>query len=141
MIEVGISLEEDAAFPSYGTAGAAGADLYAAEDQIIPPGEARLIRTGVVIELPEGYAGFIQPRSGLALKYQVTVLNTPGLIDSDYRGELKVLVINHGHDPFEVNVRDRIAQLVVQSVERCHFVIKDLGGTERGVGGFGSTGV
>jgi dUTP pyrophosphatase len=131
-----------AKYPKYGSAGAAGADLYAAEELLIPhSGGLFLVRTGVSVEIPEGYAGFIQPRSGLALNEHVTVLNSPGLIDSDYRGELKVLLINHHtFNNYRVRVGDRIAQLVIQKVERCDFVAEKLTETERGTDGFGSTG-
>ena len=115
----------------------------AAEDVTLAPGGGRaLVATGAAIAIPTGYAGFVQPRSGLALKHGVTCLNTPGLIDSGYRGELKVLLVNTDPtDPFEVVRGERIAQLVIQRVEECRFAeVDELPSSERGEGGFGSTG-
>ncbi len=137
-------LDSELKAPSYATEGDAGADLVAAEAMTLPAGGGRaLVPTGMAIAIPQGYAGFIQPRSGLALRHGVTCLNTPGLIDSGYRGELKVLLINT--DPtesFQIERGDRIAQLVLQKVEQADFVdVEDLGDSERGAGGFGSTGV
>tara|TARA_A200000159_G_C7250201_1_gene308425 strand:- start:237 stop:725 length:489 start_codon:yes stop_codon:yes gene_type:complete len=137
-------LDTDLPLPKYAKPGDAGCDLLAAEQTVLEPGGGRvLIPTGIAIALPEGYAAFIQPRSGLALKHGVTCLNTPGLIDSGYRGELKVLLINTDpKEPFEVNRGERIAQLVIQKVEQAEFLdVEDLSETERGDGGFGSTGV
>ena len=137
-------LDADLPIPEYAKPGDAGCDLLAAEQTVLEPGGGRgLISTGIAIALPEGYAAFIQPRSGLALKHGVTCLNTPGLIDSGYRGELKVLLVNTDPKvPFEVNRGERIAQLVIQKVEQAEFVAtEDLSETERGDGGFGSTGV
>lgn len=130
--------------PAYATAGDAGADLVASQATTLAPGGGRaLVPTGAAIAIPDGYAGFIQPRSGLALRNGVTCLNTPGLIDSGYRGELKVLLINT--DPteaFEITRGDRIAQLVIQRVEHANFVeVDELPDSDRGEGGFGSTGV
>lgn len=145
MIELPIvRLDPELALPAYAQAGDAGIDLRAREDVILPPGGGRaLVATGLAVAIPLGYAGFIQPRSGLAFKHGVTVLNTPGLIDSGYRGELKVLLINT--DPtsaFEVTRGERIAQLVIQAVEEALFVeVTELGDSARGAGGFGSTGV
>lgn len=130
--------------PAYATAGDAGADLVAAEAQTLPPAGGRaLIPTGAAVAIPDGFAGFIQPRSGLALRHGVTCLNTPGLIDSGYRGELKVLLINTDPtEPFEIERGDRIAQLVIQRVEHATFIeVEELPDTDRGDGGFGSTGV
>ena len=145
MIKVPIKrLDENLPLPKYAKPGDAGCDLLAAEQTVLEPSGGRgLISTGIAIALPEGYAAFIQPRSGLALKHGVTCLNTPGLIDSGYRGELKVLLINTDPKvPFEVNRGERIAQLVIQKVEQAEFVAtEDLSETERGDGGFGSTGV
>ena len=137
-------LDPDLAVPAYATEGDAGADLVAAEAIILEPGGGRaLVPTGAAIAIPAGYAGFVQPRSGLALRHGVTCLNTPGLIDSGYRGELKVLLVNT--DPstaFEIARGDRIAQLVIQRVEHANFVeVDELPETDRGEGGFGSTGV
>ncbi len=145
MIKVPIKrLDENLPLPKYAKPGDAGCDLLAAEQTVLEPSGGRgLISTGIAIALPEGYAAFIQPRSGLALKHGVTCLNTPGLIDSGYRGELKVLLVNTDPKvPFEVNRGERIAQLVIQKVEQAEFVATaDLSETERGDGGFGSTGV
>ena len=129
--------------PSYARQGDAGADLRATEDMTIYPGERKLVPTGVYMALPEGYVGLIHPRSGLAFNYGITVLNTPGTIDSGYRGEIKVLLINLGHfdRPFEIKAGDRIAQLVIQKYETAQFHLVDsLDETDRGEGGFGSTG-
>ena len=137
-------LDSDLAMPAYATAGDAGADLVAAEAQTLPPAGGRaLIPTGAAVAIPDGFAGFIQPRSGLALRHGVTCLNTPGLIDSGYRGELKVLLINTDPtEPFEIERGDRIAQLVIQRVEHATFIeVEELPDTDRGDGGFGSTGV
>jgi dUTP pyrophosphatase len=145
VIEVPIKrLDPDLPLPKYAKPGDAGCDLIAAEQITLEPGGGRaLISTGIAIALPEGYAAFIQPRSGLAFKHGVTCLNTPGLIDSGYRGELKVLLVNTDPNvPFEVNRGERIAQLVIQKVEQAEFAeVDDLSETERGIGGFGSTGV
>ncbi|HAB56963.1 MAG TPA: dUTP diphosphatase, partial [Acidimicrobiaceae bacterium] len=129
--------------PGYARAGDAGIDLVAREDVTLAPAGGRaLVATGIAIALPAGYAGLVQPRSGLAFKHGVTVLNTPGLIDSGYRGELKVCLINHDPtEPFEVARGERIAQLVVQAVEHVTFVEVDtLDDSERGDKGFGSSG-
>ncbi len=137
-------LDPDLTMPSYATEGDAGADLVAAESLTLAPGGGRaLVSTGAAIALPAGYAGFVQPRSGLAYKHGVTVLNSPGLIDSGYRGELKVLLVNTDPEtPFEITRGDRIAQLVIQRVEEARFVaVDELPSSERGEGGFGSTGV
>ena len=118
-----IRLIDDATIPIYAKSGDAGADLVAAESVVLDPGGGRaLISTGVAIAIPKGFAGFVQPRSGLALKHGITCLNTPGLIDSGYRGELKVLLINTDpNETFEINKGERIAQLVIQKVEECNF--------------------
>lgn len=128
--------------PTYAREGDAGADLRAAESVKIMQGNRALVKTGISIALPEGYVGLVHPRSGLALKHGITVLNTPGTIDSGYRGEIGVILYNAGFEPFEVNVGDRIAQLVIQKFETAEFEIVDvLNETERGDGGFGSSGV
>lgn len=137
-------LDPELPLPKYAQVGDAGCDLIAAEEMVLSAGGGRaLVPTGIAIALPEGYAGFIQPRSGLAAKHGVTCLNTPGLIDSGYRGELKVLLINTDPaTPFEIKRGERIAQLVIQKVEQAEFIeTEDLSKTERGDGGFGSTGV
>ena len=132
--------------PSYETQGASGMDLYAAllEEQklILEPGARDLVPTGVILSLPEGYEAQVRPRSGLAAKYGVTVLNAPGTIDSDYRGEIKVILINHGAQPFEITRSMRIAQLVIAPVTRAQLIeTHSLDETSRGSGGFGSTGL
>lgn len=131
--------------PRQMTAGAAGVDLAAAlgegETMVIAPGRHAMVPTGFAIALPEGYEAQIRPRSGLAAKFAVTVLNAPGTVDADYRGEIKVLLINHGQAPFEIRRGDRIAQMVVAPVSPVSFLVKEkLDETERGDGGHGSTG-
>jgi len=127
--------------PAYAHIGDAGADLVADEALTIDPGCRALVSTGLSMAIPEGHAGFVLPRSGLAVRTGVTVLNAPGLIDAGYRGEVKVALMNHGKEPFEIEIGDRIAQLVVMAVEAPEFVESDgLEGTSRGSGGFGSTG-
>jgi len=138
-----VRAEADLELPAHATPGDAGVDLRASADVTIAArGGRALVPTGISIAIPDGYAGFIQPRSGLAYKHGVTVLNTPGLIDSGYRGELKVLLINT--DPttdFEVVRGERIAQLVIQAYEEVNFEeVQNLPDSERGLGGFGSTG-
>lgn len=128
--------------PAYAHLGDAGADLYAAEDVRIAPGARAMVPTGLAIALPRGYVGLIHPRSGLAHRFGLTVLNAPGTVDADYRGEIKVVLINHDlHETALLRRGDRIAQLVVQRVERVRFhEVDSLDDTERGVGGYGSTG-
>jgi dUTP pyrophosphatase len=131
--------------PAYQSAHAAGLDLVAGlaadDSMILPPGARGLVPTGLCIELPPGYEAQLRPRSGLALKHGVTLLNSPGTIDADYRGEVMVLLVNHGAEPFIVRRGDRIAQLIVASVEHVAIVeVSELGSTIRGAGGFGSTG-
>jgi dUTP pyrophosphatase len=138
-----VRLDPDLPAPAYAHEGDAGADLRAREAVTLAPGGGRaLVPTGVAIALPHGTAGFVQPRSGLALRHGVTCLNTPGLIDCGYRDELKVLLINTDPtEPFTIERGDRIAQLVIQRVEQADFVeVEDLGDSLRGTGGFGSTG-
>ena len=119
----------------------AGLDLYAAEAVTIEPGGRALVPTGIALAIPGGYAGFVLPRSGLALRHGVTLLNTPGLIDSGYRGEIKVLLVNHDRSVVTVARGDRIAQLVIQRVEPTELIeVEELPPSERGAGGFGSTG-
>ncbi len=133
---------EDLPLPRYMTEGAAGMDLTAAvgAEVTIPPGERVLIPTGIRIALPEGYEAQIRPRSGLALRNGVTLLNAPGTVDADFRGEVGIILINHGRDPFVVRRGDRVAQMVVQKVSRVAWVSGwDLPGTARGGGGFGHT--
>ncbi|MEP6343589.1 MAG: dUTP diphosphatase [Maricaulaceae bacterium] len=135
----------DLALPAYETVLAAGADLRAAVDanqpMILKPGERALVPTGFAMALPAGYEAQIRPRSGLAYKHGVTCLNTPGTIDADYRGEVKVLLINHGQEPFTINRGERIAQMVIAPITQPEFTRVDiLSETARGEGGFGSTG-
>jgi dUTP pyrophosphatase len=136
---------ENMPLPTYATDGAAGMDLKAAiaHTVTVPAGNGRvLIPTGLCIEVPVGYEAQVRPRSGLAAKHLVTVLNTPGTIDSDYRGEIKVILINHGDQPFKVEPGDRVAQLVIAPVVRVEWdEVAQLDDTSRGDGGFGSTGV
>lgn len=134
----------DIAPPSYESEEAAGMDVRAAvsEPLTLKPGERRLIPTGYCMALPSGYEAQIRPRSGLAYRKGITMLNTPGTIDSDYRGELKVLAINHGNEPFTVRRGDRVAQMVIAPVYRADIeTVEKLPSSERGSGGFGSTGV
>ena len=144
MLDIAVRrLDPDLPLPGYARSGDAGADLVAAADVVLAAAGGRaLVGTGVAVAIPPGYAGFVQPRSGLALRHGVTCLNSPGLIDSGYRDELKVLLVNTDPDhDFEVHRGDRIAQLVVQRVEQVEWrVVDDLGASERGVGGFGHSG-
>lgn len=138
-----LRLDPELPLPAYAKAGDAGVDLVAREDVTLAAGGGRaVVPTGIAIALPEGYAGFVQPRSGLAAKHGVTVANSPGLVDSGYRGELKVCLLNTDPtEPFEVRRGERIAQLVVQAVEHVAFIeVDDLESTERGDTGFGSSG-
>ncbi|TFD94038.1 dUTP diphosphatase [Cryobacterium lactosi] len=129
--------------PTYAHPGDAGADLHASEALVLAPGERALVGTGVSIALPDGYAAFVVPRSGLAVKHGITVVNSPGTVDAGYRGEVKVCLLNTDREtPFTINVGDRIAQLIVAPVARAVFVpVERLPGSMRGEGGFGSTGV
>lgn len=129
--------------PAHATLGSAGADLRAAvgDALMIAPGDRTLVPTGIAIALPPGFEAQVRPRSGLAAKHGVTVLNSPGTIDSDYRGEIKAILINHGDQPFEITRGDRIAQIVVAPVTRVDWdETDDLDATDRGASGFGSTG-
>ena len=138
-----VRLDPDLPLPGYAHEGDAGADLVARIEVLLEPGGGRaMVPTGIALALPEGYAGFVQPRSGLALRHGVTCLNTPGLIDAGYRDELSVLLVNTDPEvPYRVQRGDRIAQLVIQRVESARFVeAAALSDTERGLGGFGSTG-
>ena len=136
-------LDPDIPLPRYARAGDAGLDLCAAARVVIGPGERVIVGTGLAIAIPPGFAGLVLPRSGLALRHGITALNSPGLVDSGYRGEVRVLLINH--DPttaVTVERGDRIAQLVVQAVEHVELVeVDELSASDRGAGGFGSTGV
>ncbi|SCA64272.1 Deoxyuridine 5'-triphosphate nucleotidohydrolase, partial [Chlamydiales bacterium SCGC AG-110-P3] len=138
-IEIHVTQDGDGDLPSYSTSEAAGADIRAHIDgeQTLEPGERTLIPTGVKVAIPVGYEIQVRPRSGLALKNGITVLNTPGTIDSDYRGEICVILINHGSEAFIITPHMRIAQLVVAPVTRAQFVpVKELAGSTRGEGGF-----
>lgn len=129
------------ALPAYATAGAAGMDVLAAEDVTIAPGACHAVATGLALAIPPGYEIQVRPRSGLALKHGITVPNTPGTVDSDYRGELKVILLNHGSEPFAIRRGDRVAQLVLAPVVQAAWNEVDaLDETARGAGGFGSTG-
>jgi dUTP pyrophosphatase len=134
----------DLPLPAYATAGAAGLDLQAAlaEPMVLEPGAWVLVPTGLQIALPEGFEAQVRPRSGLAAKHAVTVLNSPGTVDADYRGEVKVILINHGREAFVIEHGMRIAQMVVAPVTQIAWQeVAELPGTDRGAGGFGSTGV
>jgi dUTP pyrophosphatase len=136
---------EDLALPAYQSADAAGLDLLAAvpvdTPLILPPGKHAMVPTGLTIALPSGYEAQVRPRSGLAAKHGVTVLNSPGTVDADYRGEINVLLINHGDTPFPIRRGERIAQMVIAPVVQAQLVpVASLSTTDRGSGGFGSTG-
>ncbi len=127
--------------PAYATSGAAGMDVVAAEDVDLAPGARHAVATGLSVAIPHGFEIQVRPRSGLALKHGITVPNTPGTIDSDYRGELKVILINHGAETFSIRRGDRVAQLVLAPVTRASWLeVAELSETTRGEGGFGSTG-
>jgi dUTP pyrophosphatase len=146
-IEVKIERElgcEDLPLPKSASKYASGIDLHSAQNELIEigPGERKLISTGIKIALPPGYEAQVRPRSGLAISYGITVLNSPGTIDADYRGVIKVILINHGKEKFYVNRGDRVAQLVIQKVFQPLLIeIKKLDNTRRGEGGFGHTGI
>lgn len=133
----------EATTPEYKTKDAAGLDVSSSVDLVIKSGKFAAVSTGLAMELPRGYEAQIRPRSGLAAKNGVTVLNSPGTIDADYRGEVKILLINHGEKDFEIKAGDRIAQMVISAVEQAKVVVvtEELSDTDRGTGGFGSTGV
>lgn len=136
-----VQLHGDAVIPQYQTPGSAGMDLHAVEDIEVWLGKTAVVRTGIAVAIPSGFEGQIRPRSGLAAKWGVTVLNSPGTIDSDYRGEIKVILVNHGEDLLRIKRGDRIAQIVFAPVVRAVFdTVDTLDETDRGTGGFGSTG-
>ncbi len=141
-ILIPVEADDEEFIPTYSTPLASGADARAAIGQpvIIAPGASALISTGLKMAVPEGYEIQVRPRSGFAMKHQVTVLNTPGTIDADYRGVIGVILINHGKEPFIVTPKMRIAQLVLAPVCRAEFIRQDLSATQRGEGGFGHTG-
>ena len=135
---------EDIALPEYETEGASGLDLRAAveEELTLHPGEIRLVPTGLAVSIPPGYEGQIRPRSGLALRYGIGMVNSPGTIDSDYRGEIGLVVVNWGREPFVIKRGDRVAQMVIAAVSKAEVVeVDDLESTARGEGGFGHSGV
>ncbi len=135
------ALHVNAYCPEIKTSGAAGADVRSVERVDLAPGEFKKIALGFSVAIPEGYEIQVRPRSGLAAKHGITVLNSPGTVDSDYRGEMSVILINHGSQTFSVSPGDRIAQLVVAEVSRAHYEeVGELSSTARGTGGFGSTG-
>ncbi|WP_010678368.1 dUTP diphosphatase [Bacillus timonensis] len=135
-------LHEEAKLPLQANPGDAGFDLFSAEEKTIKPGEAALIKTGIKMELPPGTEAQVRPRSGLALKHSVTVLNSPGTIDEGYRGEVAVILINHGKDDFVVEKQMRIAQMVIAEVAQVNLLqVEDVAASERGEGGFGSSGI
>lgn len=128
--------------PTPATSGAAASDLVSAESVTLEPGTVHAVSTGLAIAIPDGYEGQVRPRSGLALKHGVTVLNAPGTIDSDYRGELKIILINHGKHAFAISRGDRVAQLVIAPIVQPRFErVEELSASDRGTGGFGSTGI
>lgn len=136
--------QEDMALPSYETDGAAGMDIRAAVEApvTIEPGEIRLVPTGLSVAVPRGYEAQIRARSGLALKRGIGMVNAPGTIDSDYRGEIGLIMINWGKEPFTINRGDRVGQMLIHRVHRAEFVeVEELDGTQRGEGGFGHSGV
>lgn len=135
-------LDPDLALPRYAKGGDAGADIVSRIDITLAPGERALVPTGIAIALPDGYVALVHPRSGLAIKHGVTMVNAPGTVDAGYRGELQIILINHDKsEAVSFKRGDRIAQLVIQKVERAEFVeVQELPGSGRGTGGFGSTG-
>lgn len=140
-LKVRVKLLEGGKLPHYATEGASGLDLFSKEEVVIEPKRFKTISTGIILEIPKGYEAQVRPRSGLASKYGIGVLNSPGTIDSDYRGEVKVILFNFGDSPFEVKRGDRIAQLVFSKIIRIELVgAEELSPTKRGRGGFGHTG-
>lgn len=141
MIDVAVRrLRPDAHVPGQAYEGDAGLDLAACDPVVLPPGERAVVPTGLAVEIPEGYAGFVQPRSGLAARHGIGIVNSPGLIDSGYRGEIRVVLLNTGREPFSVEPGMRIAQLVIVPVASVRLVeAEELAGSERGARGFGSS--
>lgn len=136
-----LKVDTNAIVPKYAHEGDAGVDLFSVEDYSLSPGETRVIRTGLKMEISIGYEMQVRPKSGLAAKYEITVLNSPGTIDAPYRGEVGVILINHGQDTYEVKTGEKIAQGIFTKVENADFVeVQELSETVRGSGGFGSTG-
>lgn len=135
-------LNPNAIIPKYQSSEAAGFDLHSVEEFVLEPRERRAVKTGLAMEIDKGYELQVRGRSGLALKHGVGLVNAPGTVDSDYRGEIMAILINHGSEPFEVKVGDRIAQAVLKEVVQAEIVeVDELGSSDRGAGGFGSTGV
>lgn len=135
---------KDLPIPSYATYGSSGVDLYAdvENETVISHGEIKLISCGIYVEIPEGYEAQIRPRSGLALKHGITLVNTPGTIDSDYRGLVNLIIINHGKEDYTIKRGHRMAQMVIREVTRAEFLeVEEIGETERAHGGFGHTGI
>lgn len=133
-------LDKNLPLPSYQTEGSSGLDLYASEDCILASGDFEMISTGIALEIPEGYEGEVRARSGLASKFGIGVLNSPGTIDSDYRGEIKIILFNFGEKDFRIKKGNRIAQLVISRVEKVNLIeTNELNSTKRENGGFGST--
>lgn len=142
MLKVKIQkISEDAILPSYAHEGDAGMDIYSIKEYIVQPSHRVLVATGIKVEVPKGYEMQVRPKSGLALKEGITVLNTPGTIDSGYRGEVGVIVINHSSKDYKIEKGQKIAQAVFNKIERAVFVESKLSETKRGEGGFGSTGL
>ncbi|NLJ84310.1 MAG: dUTP diphosphatase [Halanaerobiaceae bacterium] len=138
-----VRLDKSLPLPAYQHVGEdVGLDLMSAEEAIIKSGESRLIKTGIKLAIPQGYGGFVYPRSGLALKHGISVLNSVGVIDPGYRGELGVILINHGKEDFKINKGDRIAQLIIHKIYQIEWEeVEELSDSKRGKGGFGHTGV
>ncbi len=139
-VKVKIRKHTDAVIPEYMTKGSSGADLCSNEDMVINPSETKLISTGIFLEIPDGYECQVRPRSGLALKKEIIILNSPGTIDSDYRGEIKIIMHNISENAFKIKKGDRIAQIVLTPVVQAEFIEESLNKTERNEGGFGHTG-
>jgi len=143
MLQIKVINKSNNPLPKYQTIASAGMDLHANLQKTIisQPGERKLIPTGLFIELPLGYEAQVRPRSGLALKHGITVLNSPGTIDADYRGEIKVLLVNHGKEEFEIEHSDRIAQMIIARHEQAEWIpVSEINQTDRGIGGYGSSG-
>ena len=141
-MRISITAESPECVPEYATTSAAGMDLKSNEAATLEPLERKAVSTGIRIAIPEGYEGQVRPRSGLALQHGISIPNAPGTIDADYRGEVKVILVNLGADRFEIQKGDRIAQLVICPVQRAELIVgEDLPSSDRGEGGFGSTGV
>ena len=135
-------IKENAILPHYAHEGDAGVDLYSTEDYVLKPGQITLVSIGIKIAIPKGYEALVRPKSGLALNHGISVCNSPGTIDSGYRGEVRVIVINHGAEEFKIEKGTKIAQMVFNKIEKAEFEeVENLDNTKRGQGGFGSTGL